>query len=162
MTRQFLYCCMWIHCCGNVFTKPLPSNGCLVWVCSSSLQLSCHNIDLFFCVLYTSTVVNHKWESFNVLFSILWVLITIVAMFDLWSYHYHTVHGHLCFWDQFSLYLLLYSNIIGHSTAPKLNWKPNDWYNWLPCLFMVDTLTNPEFHSISLTALNWTENWLIH
>jgi hypothetical protein len=25
--QQYLYCCMRIHCCGNVFTEPLPGNG---------------------------------------------------------------------------------------------------------------------------------------
>jgi hypothetical protein len=30
--RHFLYCCMFIHCPGNVFAELLPSNGCLFWL----------------------------------------------------------------------------------------------------------------------------------
>jgi hypothetical protein len=33
-----------IHCLGNVFTEPLPSNGLSLWLHCSSFQASCHNI----------------------------------------------------------------------------------------------------------------------
>jgi hypothetical protein len=30
------YCCLWIYCRENVFTEPLPSNGCATVVCQLS------------------------------------------------------------------------------------------------------------------------------
>jgi hypothetical protein len=32
-----------IHCHGNLFTEPLPSNGRILWLHYSGLHASCHN-----------------------------------------------------------------------------------------------------------------------
>jgi hypothetical protein len=40
------------HCRGNVFAEQLPSNGRLIWLHSSGLQPSCHNITLLLLVCF--------------------------------------------------------------------------------------------------------------
>jgi hypothetical protein len=39
-TQKFFYCCVYIRCSMNVFTKPLSSNGCFFWVHYSCFQAS--------------------------------------------------------------------------------------------------------------------------
>jgi hypothetical protein len=34
----------WAGCLGNTFTEPLPSNGCLFWLCYPGFQQTCYNI----------------------------------------------------------------------------------------------------------------------
>jgi hypothetical protein len=41
---QSLYCCVHIRCRGNVFTEPLLSSRCLLWLHYSGFQALCHNI----------------------------------------------------------------------------------------------------------------------
>jgi hypothetical protein len=41
---QQFYCCVRIHCCGNVFTLSLPSNGCILLFHYSAFQPSCLNM----------------------------------------------------------------------------------------------------------------------
>jgi hypothetical protein len=36
--QKYLYCCMRIRCCGNVFTEPLPRNGFGILLISRSLR----------------------------------------------------------------------------------------------------------------------------
>jgi hypothetical protein len=40
LTTSFF--CMYIHCHGKMFTRPLPSNGRLFWFHCSGFQASCH------------------------------------------------------------------------------------------------------------------------
>jgi hypothetical protein len=42
--QQYFDCCLCIHYHRNVFTEPLPSNECLLWLHYSSFQASCHSI----------------------------------------------------------------------------------------------------------------------
>jgi hypothetical protein len=42
--NQFLYHCVYICCCGNMFIKPLPTNRCLLCLHSSGSQPSCYNL----------------------------------------------------------------------------------------------------------------------
>jgi hypothetical protein len=42
--HQLLYCCLFIHCHRNMFTKLLPSSGRLSWLHYSGFQVSCHTI----------------------------------------------------------------------------------------------------------------------
>jgi hypothetical protein len=44
IAQQYLDCCLRIRCRGNVFTKSLPSNECLLWLHYSGFQASCHDI----------------------------------------------------------------------------------------------------------------------
>jgi hypothetical protein len=57
--QQFLYCCMLICFCGNVFTVLLPSNGHLFLFHYSGLHQSCHYFDCYVVheVLYISFAV---------------------------------------------------------------------------------------------------------
>jgi hypothetical protein len=42
--QQLFHCCMLLHCCGQMFIKPLPSKRHLFWLNYSIFQVSCHNI----------------------------------------------------------------------------------------------------------------------
>jgi hypothetical protein len=44
LSQQFLCCCLCIRSRGNLFTEPLPSNGCLIWLHYAGLEASCHII----------------------------------------------------------------------------------------------------------------------
>jgi hypothetical protein len=44
MAHQFLYCHVCNHCCGEVFTLPLPSSSHIFWLHYSGLQQLCQNI----------------------------------------------------------------------------------------------------------------------
>jgi hypothetical protein len=45
--QQSLYCCVCVCCHSNMFSEPLPSNGCLaafLWLRCSRFKASCHSI----------------------------------------------------------------------------------------------------------------------
>jgi hypothetical protein len=44
IAQQYLNCCLFIPCRGNLFTESLPSNERLLWLHYSGFQASCHNI----------------------------------------------------------------------------------------------------------------------
>lgn len=56
---QCLYCCMFIHCCRHVFTKPLPSKGSThSQVCGSYFYSNLFDLACVFCWLETVLWVN--------------------------------------------------------------------------------------------------------
>jgi hypothetical protein len=56
--QQFLYCCVHIHCCRNVFTKPLSSSGCHLGFYYSSLQA-------FVNILHCYRSLGTNWVAFD-------------------------------------------------------------------------------------------------
>jgi hypothetical protein len=44
--QEYLDCCLFIRCTGNLFTESLLSNKHLLWLRYSGFQSSCHNIAL--------------------------------------------------------------------------------------------------------------------
>jgi hypothetical protein len=44
IAQQCLDCCLFIRCCGNLFTESLPSNDRLLWLSYSGFQASYHII----------------------------------------------------------------------------------------------------------------------
>jgi hypothetical protein len=61
-SQQCLHCCFRIRCHGNLFTKPLPSNGRLLRLHYSGLQASCHYI---YGIFYNNNVKYTRTTSFQ-------------------------------------------------------------------------------------------------
>jgi hypothetical protein len=47
IAQQHLIYCLFILCCGNLLTEPLPSNERLLWFRYYGFQGSCHSINLW-------------------------------------------------------------------------------------------------------------------
>jgi hypothetical protein len=67
--QQYLCCCMLIHSCGNMFTKPLARNGTthynMIWLCFIIMRVSQKITTTYFLKWTQQQYIPHKCISFQ-------------------------------------------------------------------------------------------------
>jgi hypothetical protein len=67
--QQYLYCCMCIHCCGNVFTKLLLRNSSkrynMIWLCFIIMRVSQKVTTKYFLKWTQQQYIPHRYISFQ-------------------------------------------------------------------------------------------------